>query len=71
MLWDMTADKDVACCLIKHDILPLTKCLVEESIAPRLTVKIDKQLSVITMNYIIKTSYLGNCNWNTSKSFMP
>ncbi len=38
LLWDMTADKDVALWLFQHDILDIMKCVVEESIAPRLTV---------------------------------
>jgi hypothetical protein len=38
LLWDMAADKDVAVCLMKHDIVTLTKCIIDESIAPRLTV---------------------------------
>ncbi|EFX84907.1 hypothetical protein DAPPUDRAFT_99313 [Daphnia pulex] len=37
LLWDMTADRDVALCLIQHDILDIMKCVMEESIAPRLT----------------------------------
>ncbi|XP_046642059.1 uncharacterized protein LOC124327171 [Daphnia pulicaria] len=37
LLWDMTADRDVALCLIQHDILDIMKCVIEESIAPRLT----------------------------------
>jgi hypothetical protein len=36
----MTADRDVALCLIQHDILDIMKCVIEESIAPRLTVKL-------------------------------
>ena len=38
LLWDMTADKDVALCLFRHGILDIIKCVIEESIAPRLTV---------------------------------
>ncbi|KAI9561593.1 hypothetical protein GHT06_012552 [Daphnia sinensis] len=37
LLWDMSADKEVAHCLFQHDILSLTKCVIEESVAPRLT----------------------------------
>jgi hypothetical protein len=35
LLWDMAADKDVAFCLIKHDIVALTKWTIDESLAPR------------------------------------
>lgn len=52
MLWDMTADKDVACYLIEQDILSITKCVVEESIAPR--------LSVCTTKFVIN----GTVEWN-------
>ncbi|XP_057377298.1 protein saal1-like isoform X2 [Daphnia carinata] len=37
LLWDMSADKEVAHCLFQHDILFLTKCVIDESVAPRLT----------------------------------
>lgn len=37
LLWDMSADKEVAHCLFQHDILSLAKCVIEESVAPRLT----------------------------------
>lgn len=47
MLWDMTADKDVANCLLEHDILAITKCVIEESVAPRLTVNINLRASML------------------------
>lgn len=40
LLWDMTADKDVAACLHKHDIISLGKFILSESQAPRLTVRL-------------------------------
>ena len=40
LLWDMAADKDVAVCYMKHDIVTLIKCIIDDSIAPRLTVRI-------------------------------
>lgn len=40
MLWDMSADREVTACLQKHDIISLVKCVLAESLAPRLTVRI-------------------------------
>lgn len=39
LLWDMSAEPDVAVFLFHHDILDLMKCVISQSCAPRLTVK--------------------------------
>ena len=39
LLWDMSAEPDVATCLFHHDILDLIKYVISCSCAPRLTVQ--------------------------------
>lgn len=46
LLWDMTADKDVAFCVFNNQIIPLSKAVLEESRAPRLTVKDSSYFSM-------------------------
>ena len=38
LLWDMTADKDVALCVFNNDIVQLSHSFLKESQAPRLNV---------------------------------
>lgn len=39
LLWDMSAEPEVATCLYHHDVIDLIKCVISYSCAPRLTVE--------------------------------
>lgn len=71
LLWDMSADKEVAHCLFQHDILSLAKCVIEESVAPRLMVKVLMSAYYAFFLNEHKNINTGDWNWNPSKPSLP